>query len=73
MDPNQTLRQNLDQMQSLAPLRRTLEEKAKTCPREFHELAGGRNSVGAGCGYFAIVHGFRFLLKKGGDAVDDLV
>ncbi len=33
----------------------------------------GRDLVGAGCGYALNVQGFWFLLKKGGDAVDDFV
>src|SRR5712692_1461139 len=37
------------------------------------QTSQGRNLVGAGCGYALDVQGLWFLLKKGSDAVDDLI
>ena len=46
---------------------------AKTVRRKGAVWPRGRNLVGAGCGYSLSVQGFRFLHKKGGDAVDDFI
>src|SRR5260370_26472712 len=43
------------------------------CPGRSNWLASGGNLVGAGCGYALNVQAFRFLLKKSGDAVNDLI
>src|SRR5258707_66582 len=49
------------------------ERKPKIFSIECRELASGRNLVGAGCGYTLDVLAFLFLLKKGRNAINDLI
>src|SRR6266480_6410343 len=49
------------------------EEKANTSLGHTAIWPLGTNLVGAGCGNLANVRAFRFMLKKGRDAVNDLI
>ena len=49
------------------------QRKGEHLSKERRDLASGRNLVSAGCGYLGSFQAFRFLLKKSGNAVNDLI
>src|SRR5712671_363528 len=58
---------------SVAALRTTDEERTNHFRGKSGGLADRQELVGAGCGHALNVQVVRFLLKKGGDAVDDFI